>query len=749
MISVLYDLLYLFPLSLVSVLAAGIYMYMPQRSGLPFVLLIVIFATCLYVVHRKSRLRFLLPVILILSAAMAVFIQKGEERSHFVFNNQWVLWVSLAVVGCFFAGKLILFNRWGKRVMAAAIIVTLGICMWQKINVDKAVASLAFLPVLLILTEEVQSRWKKSGYTDGKSHLVGVSPFLILICVLVFISPSSEKPYSWSMFVKIWEKASEGIELTSRFFHSGDEDYIAKTGFNSDGIFTDNVREDSKELIRMTSIKPVGSVVYLVGGVYDNFEGMEWHATHTPDTREHMLDIIETAAAVYGRDPDNVQEYMKKAEVRLYYLDFNTSYTFLPEKSVFAGNKISDIDILCENGSFKSVKPLGYSSDYSVNFFRMNRGSEACSDMLANPLITDEQTWDEVRYNHVPESGYKRVDREVYDTSYASYLEYQDSIYDIYLPETEISDKTGNFLEELFEGADSDYEKLTRIEKLLGEMEYDLDPGRLPEDVTTPAEYLDHLLFNSQKGFCTHYATAFVLLARSQGIPARLVQGFYVTGWDGKNTVVTSAMAHSWAEAYIKGIGWVSFEPTPGKKVVDMWSVNTESGAYKGPSQELSYKPDLEEEPEAVEAEKGSFITKERIALILIPMGTFLILIILFILLEKLLEKRWYRKLGDRDKFRITCRRNLKILGYLGYVRGEGETLSELAGRAAATVDPQALHFVLIYERLIYAGKDPIPDQIRSAEIANRDLLDHLKEEKGKFFFLYRMSIMRPEKIKQ
>ncbi|KYC44424.1 MAG: Transglutaminase-like superfamily protein [Candidatus Methanofastidiosum methylothiophilum] len=60
--------------------------------------------------------------------------------------------------------------------------------------------------------------------------------------------------------------------------------------------------------------------------------------------------------------------------------------------------------------------------------------------------------------------------------------------------------------------------------------------------------------FYNRKGDCTEFATLFVAMCRSQGIPARLVHG-YLYGTD------TSA-GHMWAEIYLPPYGWVPADPT-------------------------------------------------------------------------------------------------------------------------------------------------------------------------------------------
>ncbi len=73
---------------------------------------------------------------------------------------------------------------------------------------------------------------------------------------------------------------------------------------------------------------------------------------------------------------------------------------------------------------------------------------------------------------------------------------------------------------------------------------------------------LERFLFEERKGYCLHYATAFVLLARHVGISARVVEGFRLSlGETGRGTV-KGVDAHAWAEAWVDG-AWRVFEPTP------------------------------------------------------------------------------------------------------------------------------------------------------------------------------------------
>ena len=87
---------------------------------------------------------------------------------------------------------------------------------------------------------------------------------------------------------------------------------------------------------------------------------------------------------------------------------------------------------------------------------------------------------------------------------------------------------------------------------------YTLKPPLLGRDS------VDEFLFSTRRGFCAHYAGAFVFMLRSVGIPARVVGG-YQGGQPhplGKYLMVYQYNAHAWTEAWLPGRGWVRVDPT-------------------------------------------------------------------------------------------------------------------------------------------------------------------------------------------
>ncbi len=88
---------------------------------------------------------------------------------------------------------------------------------------------------------------------------------------------------------------------------------------------------------------------------------------------------------------------------------------------------------------------------------------------------------------------------------------------------------------------------------------YTLTPPSLPEG----KDFVEYFLFESQQGYCVHFATAAVALLRAAGVPARYAEGYAVpageTGW----VEVPDYNAHAWVEIYLGGTGWVPMEVTP------------------------------------------------------------------------------------------------------------------------------------------------------------------------------------------
>jgi len=87
---------------------------------------------------------------------------------------------------------------------------------------------------------------------------------------------------------------------------------------------------------------------------------------------------------------------------------------------------------------------------------------------------------------------------------------------------------------------------------------YTLSPPRLGADP------VDEFLFETRRGFCEHYAGAFVTLMRAAGVPARVVTGYQGGEMNeaGGYLMLRQYDAHAWAEVWFADSGWTRVDPT-------------------------------------------------------------------------------------------------------------------------------------------------------------------------------------------
>ncbi len=75
---------------------------------------------------------------------------------------------------------------------------------------------------------------------------------------------------------------------------------------------------------------------------------------------------------------------------------------------------------------------------------------------------------------------------------------------------------------------------------------------------------VDDFLFNSKRGFCEHFSSAFTFMMRAAGVPARVVTGYQGGEINSINgyLVVRQSDAHAWSEVWLDDRGWVRIDPT-------------------------------------------------------------------------------------------------------------------------------------------------------------------------------------------
>ncbi len=124
-----------------------------------------------------------------------------------------------------------------------------------------------------------------------------------------------------------------------------------------------------------------------------------------------------------------------------------------------------------------------------------------------------------------------------------------------------ITAETINLAQQLTASYDNAFDKAIAVRDYLrSEIVYN-DQIQAPPDGVEPVHYT---LFESKEAYCTYYASAMVVMLRSQGVPARIVNGFAQGEWLEEANLyrVRASNAHTWVEVFFPEYGWVQFEPT-------------------------------------------------------------------------------------------------------------------------------------------------------------------------------------------
>jgi transglutaminase-like putative cysteine protease len=133
-----------------------------------------------------------------------------------------------------------------------------------------------------------------------------------------------------------------------------------------------------------------------------------------------------------------------------------------------------------------------------------------------------------------------------------------------YLQLPELSPAVAQLAREITAGAHSDAERVRALERfLLGNGRYTNDPPDV--DPRAPGSAIEAFLLGELAGHCEYFASAMVVLARSLGLPARLVNGF-AGGREndiGGFLEITRSDAHTWVEVHYARAGWLPYDPTP------------------------------------------------------------------------------------------------------------------------------------------------------------------------------------------
>ncbi|MCR5120499.1 MAG: transglutaminase-like domain-containing protein [Lachnospiraceae bacterium] len=710
MISAAYDLLFVLPLILAAYSSA--YPFIMQQDApqglLKYLMPLLICAVCLSFKHLKNKGRIILSAVLLTGGLTFFLSLPADGRLEGLLEYSSGIKLALLCLIIWPAGELLNRNCKLRAAVSFILFAALPVTMIAGYTAGKMCTCMLLIYLLLNLTDLYQLYSVKEGDTEGKKHLVFVSPFILAAFLLISFIPVSEKPYDWAVVKRIGAIVRDAVlDVADALFESGDGEE-AFIGFSGKAGFKGKIKNNDSVSLILNTMNGSDQALYIAGRTFDRFTGTGWEEGSDTDGVERRMDAVETVCAVMeDTEEGKTTDVMMKISLYVKRKDKHQKTLFLPAKTF----------VIKEDEESRG-------RSYATGYYKLNRRSGIFEELLDRKTDIDNAAWNEA----LKELGIK--DEKL---SYENYLAYRQDIENRYMADITVSDKMREYLDGLLDGAESDYGKCCRIEEALREGKYNSEPGELPENISDAASYLDWFIFEKKEGYCSHYATAFVLMARSCGLRARYVQGFLTKLNSIGDSEVRSGQAHAWAEVYFEGTGWISFEATPGYGSRQGWKTYAELEEERAAAERKYADPhqgegeDAADDGEDIESEEENKVTVIHWERILIPVWAGVVLAAILFAGDALYKRKKYETMDENEKCLYLCRQYISYFRRVGCVREEYETVGEFRNRLSGFIDDEFLDFLGLYERLLYAGEKAGEDSRKELEALRKPLKAHIK----------------------
>lgn len=667
------------------------------------------------------------------------------------FQEEWLLGYELIQIAgitlvCYIL-QLILEKKLRLKLGTAVLLfvgLVVSIFFKKRVSLMGMAGSMTF--ILVAYTEYMRMVRGTKKMRDGRAYLLFLTPFIAAYFVIMSIVPIREDPYDWKLVKDVYHNVKKTtISLWESLIRNGESFDGLTTGFSDNPWIGDQLTKHERQVMTVIGNQNLLTDVYLRGKTYDRFADCRWQETLETKADEYPIDILELVYGVKRYDESWENKYTKRANLRIIYEYFNTSYTFVPGKMQGILNK----EYKEAGDVMRFRKEEGYGTEYEVSYYQMNYGAPEFNEFA-------ESVGDLPEDKDLFENGIMILPLEQ-KTPYTleDLEEYRTAMQAQYSEEITLSPKVQQYIDKVTEGCTTQWQRLKAIESALQNMHYTATPGNIPKSVKSAEEYLDYFLLKSRKGYCAHYATAFVLLARAEGLPARYVEGFRAVYNDSKNIRVYNSMAHAWAEVYWEGIGWVMFEPTPeiAEYAYSGWYVPEGDQSTVEIRKPIRLRPTESAAAEEAKAMLEEMNRKEeesqkRLRMMIVSGVLTLLGICLIVFLAKLhISKLRYRKKNDTEKFLADARKNFWLLEKLGYKRLPSETLDELEGRIVREAPrlsggTKRLVFIQVYQECIYRSMTIEKEMLKTALAERKQMLECLKEEKRLYYLVIKVFLM-------
>lgn len=738
MVKLFYRLIYIIPLTLFGAGLILDYVFNEPLTGRQF-FLVALFATFLPILSRlNTHMKIMVSggTLIVVAAVVFAAVRLDESPDHLnIYKQVIVILTALALSAiCYIALK----SNVIKYLVSIGLITFLAVSMLLRYYVTRLEVWCCLAFVLSFVAEEIQRIYRRRETFEKERYVTFLWPFILVLSLSVSLIKAPAKPYDWDLFVKIYERTKEiAIELREKLFYSHSEDYNSSMiGFSGDARIGGSVGGRSESIMSIATSNRLDETIYLTGNVFSDFNGREWTSGKSFGAKERILDALIAMCYAQKYGQSQAHDYARSDSINITYLPFSSRYVFAPSKllEIDVDDKMFTPEERDGGIFFDRTKIVN--AQYKVVYVRVNYNPAAVNKVTSKEIVPDETDWFKTLRSYGA--------TEDADISFEKMQEYEAFVKKQYSGGVKVSRALEESIRKITEAGATDYERLKLLEATLGSMTYTDNPGTLPSKVNDAGSYLDYFLTESQEGYCVHYATAFCLIARAMGYPSRYVQGYAVTMNGTGSATVDSSMAHAWPEVWMDGIGWMRFEPTPGRPVAAASWRTTFERVPEGEALNLKeglnpdYKPEGEENFFGPVEDKEDDGPKLEWYVFVIPLASFILFAAVLLLVESLRVRLRFKKATPEEKAYILCCRNLRMLGFCGFKRQSGETLHEFGQRINGEETAEVLSFISCFERVLYSEQAIDDDSLKTAEVCENNLKNLLKNKKKLLYFIYR-----------
>ncbi len=543
-----------FAIMQIAVFTLIIYINISLPSALNAILRTALFALAIYIFGGRSN---------ILSAFSAIFASAPVAQTAILYGDFTI--TLLAFILSIFSSLLAA----GDPAYSLPLMLTTITTIWlsgAKVELKYYIPAALSIPLMFIINRPVQESAPADKKPKSKIKPIILLTIAIIISILSYIS-APQNPKTDPYFK---QKADEIRQFINDYFFFTD----TRNAFSLKNEGWQPMEDGGLGGIPNPPDVPVLEVfaegkVYLRGTIKDYYSGRTWRDTLS-DRRygfnSMRFDSLKKSLINYELPKENRFE---EQTVKVNVLRDSASTLFTPQR-------------------IRSIQ-LGA---HMVPYFNM------ASELFITRNLRAGDSYEVVYENYIAGDSLQALYNTFPKTPDEGYLSLNEKYYS--LPSHLTDGGIVAQLAQRFAGNTEDpYEKAINIKNAL-QKNY-----RYTQNVVKPPtdqDFVAHFLFETREGYCTYFASAMTVLARSVNLPARYVEGFMLENGDGTASTLTSKDAHAWAEIYIPNIGWTVFDASTGGDN----SSNDNDGSGGGADTPPSPSPEPSDEPKPDEQETPS-----------------------------------------------------------------------------------------------------------------------------------------------